>query len=146
MLKPKPRNSGTMTEAAFRNWILNILRGKSRMWKPIQEVRKAAQRKYVGDNKRRKWIYECSICHSLVPAEELNIHHIVPVVDIEGFTTYEDYINRLFCEADNLIACCVNCHNHIHENDKSIKKEMRDIKKEKEPAVEKKTKKNVKKT
>jgi len=105
--KPKPRNHGTMTEAAFKNWIIGILRNKSRMWKPTQACKKAAERKYVGDNKRRKYVYECNVCKGLFPSEETSVDHIIP---LGTFTTYDNLINALFCEVDNLQLLCNSCH------------------------------------
>jgi hypothetical protein len=39
------------------------------------------------------------------------VDHINPIVDpIEGFITWDEYIDRMFCEKDNLQLLCGECH------------------------------------
>lgn len=41
----------------------------------------------------------------------MEVDHIKPVVDPqEGFVSWDEFINRLFCEKDNLQALCKTCH------------------------------------
>jgi len=59
------------------------------------------------------------------------VDHIKPVVDpAVGFTTWDDYIERMFCEADNLQVLCKACHDAKSEEEKAIAVERR--RKEKE--------------
>jgi 5-methylcytosine-specific restriction endonuclease McrA len=57
--------------------------------------------------------------------------HKIPVVDPqEGFTTWDSYINRMFCPEENFQVLCSPCHDtktksedHIrHRKNKSVKK------------------------
>lgn len=42
---------------------------------------------------------------------KLHLDHIDPVVDPKtGFTTWENYYNRLFCCISNLVMLCCKCH------------------------------------
>lgn len=37
--------------------------------------------------------------------------HVNPVVDpLTGFSGWDDFVNRLFCEQENLQVLCKNCH------------------------------------
>jgi len=36
--------------------------------------------------------------------------HVVPVVGPEGFTTFDEYITRLFCNVNGFAAICASCH------------------------------------
>jgi len=55
------------------------------------------------------------------------VDHIDPVIPINGFETWDEVINRLFCEVEGYQAICKTCHDDKtkKENDKrrAIKKE-----------------------
>ena len=101
----KPYNHGTMTPAGFRSFIVSGLRQKSMYWKPASECKKAAR---VSKGK-----YRCAECKGIGPAtikgfykngkpRKINnavVDHIRPVVDPRvGFTNWDIYITRMFCE------------------------------------------------
>jgi len=51
------------------------------------------------------------LCKEEFTAKEMNVDHKEPAVDPEkGFETWDIFINRLFCERENLQAICVGCH------------------------------------
>mgnify|MGYP000718738822 CR=1 FL=1 len=114
----KTRNSGNWTEAKFRSFITNQLRGATRKWGPIQEVKKEAN--------VSRGMYKCRNCKREVPltikqgnkrTKNVFVDHIKPIVDPEkGFTTFDEYIERMFCEKDNLQVLCGDCH-----DEKSLK-------------------------
>ena len=109
-LKPKPRNNGTMTEAAFWAFISNSLRKRTRVWKPINEVKKEARRPYVGENKRRKWEYECNHCGNFFSDNEVVVDHVIPVGSLRCAEDLPRMVETLFCEKDNLQCLCTPCH------------------------------------
>lgn len=79
------------------------LRRASLMWAPINQCRINAR--------RERGKYECAMCKELFNNKEIQIDHINPVIDIiKGFTTWDDYIDRLFCDIDGLAALCKTCH------------------------------------
>lgn len=108
----KTRASGTMTEAGFRAFVISALRSKSMHWKPIGEVKKKAR--------VSRGLYRCNDCGKLF--KKVVIDHICPVVDYCGFTNFDDYVNRLYCEEENLQALCENCHKKKTETEKQIRK------------------------
>lgn len=65
-------------------------------------------------------VYECAACKQHVPTtvregggrkKNIFVDHIEPVVDPDkGFTTWDEYISRMFCEKDNLQLLCAACH------------------------------------
>lgn len=109
---PKTRNSGQWTEAKFMSFIKNNLRSATRKWAPIQEVKKEAN--------VSRGIYECAGCGKNVPLtvkegrkrrQNVFVDHIEPIVDPNvGFVDWDTYINRMFCEKDNLQVLCADCH------------------------------------
>jgi len=118
MAKEKPYNGGQWTVARFHSFIKSALRGASKRWGPRHEAKRAAR--------VERGVYMCAgykrkphkVPASLPPAEGKTrridnavVDHINPVIDPEvGFTTWDDVIERLFCEADGLQVLCHACH------------------------------------
>jgi 5-methylcytosine-specific restriction endonuclease McrA len=43
--------------------------------------------------------------------QNIFVDHIKPIIDPDvGFTTWDECIERMFCEADNLQVLCKSCH------------------------------------
>jgi 5-methylcytosine-specific restriction endonuclease McrA len=106
-------NNGKWTEARFKTFITSILRGGSRKWAPKYETLLEA---YTGQQvnpktKRLSKHYKCQKCKKIYPGKEVNVDHIKPVVcPSDGFTSWDDYIERLYCEKENLQVLCTTCH------------------------------------
>jgi len=107
---PKTRNSGTMTESAFWSFIRSALRNKSRWWKPITECKQKSRRPYTGPNKRLKFEYQCNECKGWYPEKQINVDHIIPAGTLTCSTDLAGFIERLFCEQENLQVLCERCH------------------------------------
>lgn len=116
---PKTRNAGTMTESAFWSFIRSALRQKSRWWKPIGQAKLKAKRKYKGPNKRQRFEYQCNTCKEWFPDKEINVDHIIPAGTLRSANDLPGFVERLFCEVDNLQVLCSNCHNKKTQNEKS---------------------------
>lgn len=124
---PKVRNGNTWTEARYRSFITSALRGATRRWGPISDVLKKAR--------TSRGFYRCNGCGEEVPASKKvngrrvkNIHvdHINPAVDPrEGFVSWDKFIARLFCEAEDLQALCEDCHKIKTDEEKAIAKARR---------------------
>jgi hypothetical protein len=113
----KTRCSGVWTEARFTTFIKDTLRQSTRKWKPIQDCLKFAR--------VRRGFYLCAECGEEVTATIIHkqkngktkrvknaiVDHIIPIIDPHtGFTTWDDCIERMFCEIDNLQCVCHACH------------------------------------
>ena len=83
----------------------------------------------------RGW-YVCEGCGEEVPATIKNdkgkrvdnsiVDHINPIVDpAVGFTNWNDYIERMFCEADQLQILCRSCHDTKSSEERAIATERR---------------------
>lgn len=108
---PKTRNAGTMTESAFWSFIRSTLRQKSRWWKPITQCKLEARRTYTGPLKRQKFEYQCNTCKKWFPEKKINVDHIVGAGSLNCGADLEGFVERLFCEQDNLQVLCEDCHN-----------------------------------
>lgn len=126
---PKTRCSGQWTEAKFTSFIKNNLRRATIKWAPIQETLKEAR--------TRRGFYMCASCKQEVTASIKNdngkriknaiVDHIQPIIDpAVGFTTWDDCINRMFCEKNNLQVVCHECHQEKSNEEKAIAKARRD--------------------
>lgn len=108
------KNDNTWTLAKFNSFIKNNLRSATRKWAPIQKCRKRA---HVGRGE-----YRCEGCGQVVSpttydedkrkrVPNIFVDHIVPIVDPEvGFTSWDDIIERMFCDSINLQLLCRKCH------------------------------------
>lgn len=120
-------------------FLIPVLRRASMRWPNKIAARKRA--KTVIENgtfKNGKTIfkvmYKCENleCGKIVDIDGGHIDHKAPVVKLDGFTTWDDYINSLFCDISNLWHLCIDCHSNktIAENtqrtiNKSAKRVMK---------------------
>ena len=125
----KTRCNETMTEAQFVSKIKGILRSESRKWKPFTLAKQLAR--------VSRGIYRCNMCKKMVrgtvkvpgkrkPAANIDIDHIDPIISTEtGFTTWDSFINNLFCEVHALQILCKPCHKKKCDIEKQEAKEAR---------------------
>jgi 5-methylcytosine-specific restriction endonuclease McrA len=118
---PKTRNAGTMTEAAFWSFIRSALRQKSRWWKPIAQAKQKAKRAYKGPLKRQKFEYQCAECLNWFPDKKINVDHRIPAGTLRCANDLPGFVERLFCEVDNLQVLCSECHNIKTQKEKNAK-------------------------
>lgn len=56
-------------------------------------------------------------------AKDVRVDHILPVVDpATGFTTWDNFVERLFVEAPALQVLCNTCHNKKSNDEKVLRK------------------------
>jgi 5-methylcytosine-specific restriction endonuclease McrA len=121
----KNRNAGTMSESAFWSFIRSGLRQKSRWWKPITECKLSARRPYTGPLKRQKFEYQCNRCKKWYPEKKINVDHIVPAGTLTCANDLPAFVERLFCEQENLQVLCETCHNEKTQKEKSLTKKIK---------------------
>jgi 5-methylcytosine-specific restriction endonuclease McrA len=107
---PRERNAGTMTNAMFWSFIRSALRNKSRWWKPITQCRMNSRRAYKGTNKRQKFEYQCNKCKNWFPDKQIAVDHKVPAGSLNSGDDLKGFVERLFCEVEDLQVLCTGCH------------------------------------
>ena len=127
VLIDKPHNGGQWTPARFHSFIKSALRQASMRWPPKHEIKKKAR---VDRGK-----YLCNGCKQVVPVSvrvddkrRSNVHvdHIIPVIDpAKGFVSWDDAIERMFCEEEGLQVLCAACHKVITAEERLIAKERK---------------------
>lgn len=107
----KKRNGGRWTEARFTTFVRSALRAAFRKWPPKFDTLKAARTsaRINPASGRMAMHYTCAACKKDYPLKNVQVDHIKPVVP-KNFTTWDDFIARLYCEAKWLQVLCKPCH------------------------------------
>lgn len=129
---PKVRCNEQWTEARYNSFITSLLRQGTRRWAPITEVEKEAR--------VERGLYRCASCEEIVPPtikvgkkrqKNVFVDHIKPIVNPEtGFTNWDEFIENLFCEKDNLQLLCKPCHDRKSAEEREQAVKARKIRKE----------------
>ena len=70
--------------------------------------------------------YVCNSCKKEFPSKEVNVDHILPVVDpITGFVDWNTFIERLFCKEENLQVLCSKCHTEKTKQERQVRNDQR---------------------
>ena len=70
--------------------------------------------------------YRCAKCHKTAPRTRIAVDHIVPVIDPNvGFTTWDSYIQRLFCPKEGLQVLDKSCHRKKTNAENKIRRKRR---------------------
>lgn len=131
---PLIKCDGQWTQAKFNSFIKNNLRSATRKWAPIQKCKKKA---HVA-----RGLYKCDECGQEVPPTVFNeekrkrvknifVDHIEPIIDpATGFTTWDECIERMFCDSSNLQLLCKQCHSAKSQEEIEVAKNRRAAAKE----------------
>jgi len=88
---------------ALKPFIISSLRRASYRWPARNECLKA--------NRIDRGLYRCNSCNKTFNRKEIRLDHIKPVIPVEtGFTTWDTYIERMFCEPSGYQTLCNICH------------------------------------
>lgn len=126
----------TWTEGRRRAFITNALRAATRKWPPKYETLNDAktEKKINPRTKRLGQHYLCAACQQDFPSKDVQVDHISPVVDpSRGFENWDVFIERLFCDRDNLQVLCTACHKLKTSEENLQSKLKRQLKPKKAP-------------
>ena len=102
---PRTRAGETWTEARYFSFIRGALRQASRRWPVKFQVKVAAR-----DGKRGLYRYLCNHCGLKFKDKEVEVDHIVGAGSLNTYQDLPAFVERLFCEEDNLQVLCKPCH------------------------------------
>jgi 5-methylcytosine-specific restriction endonuclease McrA len=122
-------NGGRWTKARFNSFVKSALRSASRRWPVKNECLNKAftERKINTSTGRMAKHFKCAACMEEFPSSKVQVDHICPIVDpATGFITWDEVIDNMFCEADNLQVLCLGCHKDKTQLEKQITKERND--------------------
>ncbi len=123
------------TEGRLKSFITSCLRGGFRRYPPKYEVLTEAfvDKRINEKTKRVSAHYRCGSCNGVFPTKEVQIDHIKPIVSpIDGFVSWDVFINNLFCDKENLQVLCVACHKAKTEKENNKRKKNANSKTSKE--------------
>jgi len=114
---------------SVKSRIVSALR---KVWRYSPLKKEVYYRNLVAKRSREiDYTYKCEKCDFIGIKSEFNIDHVIPVVGLEGMTTWDDYILRLFCATDktlkqfnsqNLMLLCTTCHDVKTQEESKIRK------------------------
>jgi len=127
MIKTKrTRNGGTWTESQYWTAIRSALRHKFSYWKPGQDAKLKARRKYSGKG-RRKWEYQCNVCKQWFADKDVQIDHIKPVGSLKSYDDIVQFIKNLTPEStDNFQCLCCVCHQKKTNLERKLNKQLKE--------------------
>ena len=106
-------NGGEWTEARFHGFVTSALRAASRRWPQKYECLADAfsgKKTNVHTGREAKH-YKCAQCHNEFTTTNIQVDHKQPIINPRvGFEGWDVYIDRLYCEKDNLQILCKPCH------------------------------------
>lgn len=102
----------------LKPFVIQTLRRASYRWPARSQALKSAR--------IERGLYLCANCKNTFKNKEIKIDHINPVVDIKtGFNGFDDFIDRLLCDADGLQILCSNCHDNKTAVEREIRKKYK---------------------
>lgn len=118
MSKEKPYNGGTWTTARFHSFIKGALRSASQRWGPKFTVLNEAKTKKKTNKStgRLAQHYKCASCKEEYVLKDVQVDHIIPIGE---FVSWDQTVERMFCEKDNLQVLCKPCHKDKSQKERS---------------------------
>lgn len=108
-----PRKNDPWTEGRINAFITSALRAGMRRWPPKwMALEDACVGSLVNPKTGRKAKhYKCAMCGNLFVAKDVEVDHVLPVVDpVAGFVSWDEFIKRLYCSKENLQVLDKKCH------------------------------------
>jgi 5-methylcytosine-specific restriction endonuclease McrA len=100
-------------QAAIRGALRRVFSRSPVIREVLFKVRREVP-KYNKDGSRAKKDavqYRCNVCLQYVGSTKVAVDHVTPVVSVDdGFVDFNTFIQRLFCNEDNLQVICDECH------------------------------------
>jgi len=85
-------------------------KNKAKVGPALHRCSKCGSYNYEGESKKTFEKYVKQFPEVLVNFHRIEMDHIVPVVQVSGWTSWDAFFKSLFCPEDNYRALCNNCH------------------------------------
>ena len=124
MVKKKRKKPKFNQNSAIRSSIRRMFSRSPDVIETLKKVRRERQwfKKDGTAAKKPRVEYSCSNCDEYFMKKDVQVDHTVPVISPEkGFETWDIFVERLFCGADNLAVLCKPCHKVKTDEEKAIR-------------------------
>ncbi len=119
-----------MLHPSLRSFIINALRRAwGRSWAKRECLNRAKSE--CSDGSRHRVHFLCATCGSYHYHKAIQVDHIIPVMGLAGFDTWEGVIERMFCGPDSLQVLCKSCHKKKSAEEAGVRAK---VKRERKPA------------
>ena len=126
----RPEGSGDGSKSSYEAWKRSAIRGALRQaWKlspQLKEIYKLNRIEYTKGGRNRV-DYACAICGLHFSQKDTQVDHIDPVGSTPGsrmaepWLTWDMFIDRMFCDLDNLRIVCKPCHVRLTKESRNAK-------------------------
>lgn len=117
---------------SLESWLIPKLRRVSMYW-PGKTIARDMAKVYVDDGYfkngklKTKVMYQCASCSKLFEQHESHMDHRQSVIDVNGFTNWDDFIKRLFCPPEGYQLLCLDCHLLKTNDENKIRKKKKRV-------------------
>ena len=73
--------------------------------------------------------YKCAICRKSFGLNKINVDHIEAVIPYDktiNDLSYDELVERIFCDISNLQVLCKGCHDKKSKEERKLRKQYRD--------------------
>jgi len=128
--KPKKKRPTFNQNAAIRGAIRRIFSRSPAKIEAQMKVRREVP-KFNKDGSRSKVDavqYQCNICKNWVGSTHVEVDHTVPVIEVneQGFVDWNTFVNRLFCQVQDLQVLCDPCHDQKTRDERKSRQAFKD--------------------
>lgn len=103
----RTKAGNTWTKARYFSFIRGTLRSAFTRYPVKHQVKKASARTKKGS---KRFEYKCAACEKYFPNSQVEVDHIVGAGKLSDYSDLPGFVERLFCEPDNLQVMCKPCH------------------------------------
>lgn len=106
-------------------FIMSVLRSGTSRWPPKWRVLEAAktEKKSNPATGRIAQFYSCASCGGEFTSKSVEVDHLNPVVPETGFVSWDNVIERLFCNEEGMQVLCLACHKKKSKEENKRRKE-----------------------
>lgn len=115
----RTRAGGNWTESRYFGFIRSTLRRAFTRYPVKHQVKVKSRRQKKGS---RRYEYQCAACKKYYPNSQTQVDHIIPAGSLKTFDDLPGFVERLFCEPDNLQVLCSQCHKAKTEEERNARK------------------------
>lgn len=113
------------TPGRKHSFIVAVLRSGSRRWPPKYETLNEAKTEKKTNKKtgRLAQHFQCASCKEEYTSKDVQVDHIDPIIDpAVGWVSWDNFVERLFCEKENLQVLCKPCHENKTKGERNRRK------------------------